>query len=277
MKKAWLSITLTLACIFFFITFASAEPTKCPQFFLHGNAPEITNQAMKAETRALCYQAFSVIHSGVTKTPLVAASHLTKESLLHAKELSRKTIKEPFHAELSLPARERAELNDYKRSGYDRGHMFPAADSPSLEAMEETFSLANMVPQNPENNRNIWSWIESSVRAYAKRNGDVYVITGPLFLDNTLQKIGRVYVPTHLYKIVYDPKKQKGAAYIVPNTQTTNYSVVSIAELETKAGINFFPSLNSAQKHGKLSLPEPKPHNKSSNKPYLSSLRELFR
>jgi DNA/RNA endonuclease G (NUC1) len=71
--------------------------------------------------------------------------------------------KNAFHAEPMLPKEERAELADYEHTGFDRGHMAPSGDMPSLEAQQESFSLANIAPQTPELNRGIWEGIEAAV------------------------------------------------------------------------------------------------------------------
>lgn len=102
-----------------------------------------------------------------------------------------------------LPANERAELKDYAKSGYDRGHMSPSADMPSESAQAESFSLANMVPQDHNHNTGIWSSIESATRYLAKKEGSLYVITGPIY-KGTLKSIGNgVLVPTYIYKVIY--------------------------------------------------------------------------
>lgn len=102
-----------------------------------------------------------------------------------------------------LPSGERAELEDYKSSGYSRGHMAPAGDMPTPSAMVQSFSLANVVPQNAQRNGAAWAKIEQDTRHYVRRaRGDVFVITGPVFAEDAPQ-IGanRVRVPAYLYKL----------------------------------------------------------------------------
>ncbi|MBV5349132.1 DNA/RNA non-specific endonuclease, partial [bacterium] len=97
-----------------------------------------------------------------------------------------------------------ASLIDYKGSGYDRGHLCPAADmTQNKTSMSETFFLSNMSPQTPGFNRGIWSTLEEKVRAWANQYSKIYVVTGPIFKDN-LAVIGenKVTVPGYYYKVI---------------------------------------------------------------------------
>ena len=236
-----------------------AAITEWPSQYLSGVAPDIRNLKLALKTRELGFDNYAVMHSGVTMSPLWAAEHLTRQNLLSAQGLERRNS---FHHEEQLPASERAELRDYAKSGFDRGHLAPNADMPSERAQEQCFSLANMIPQNPDNHRHVWAAIESSVRGMVKRGGDLYVISGPLYLGNTLSRLnGRVFVPTNMFKIVYDPRTKRGAAYYVSNEQGEMWQVLSISQVEKLAGINFFPNLSLAAKELKLVLPDPLEHN----------------
>src|SRR5215218_8060797 len=167
-----------------------------------------------------------------------------------------------FHAEERLPPEERAHLADYARSGLDRGHMAPSGDMPTPEAQAESFSLANMAPQDPGSNRCLWEGIESAVRDLAVREGEVWVLTGPLFQGETLRRLnGRVLVPTGLYKAVYLPSRRETAAYVAPNAPGMDWRAVSVAELRALAGIDAFPAAPTEARTRALRLPEPRPHN----------------
>lgn len=236
-----------------------ASSTPWPLQYLSGVAPDIKNAKLAPKTRELGFDNYVVMHSGVTMSPLWSAEYLTRENLLSAKGLERRNS---FHHEEQLPVSERAELKDYAKSGLDRGHMAPNADMPTERAQWQCFSLANMIPQDPDNNRNLWAAIESSVRTMVRNRGDLYVISGPLYLGNTLKRLnGRVFVPTNMFKIVYDPRLKRGAAYIVSNEPGEEWQVLSISQIEKLAGINFFPKLSFADKQSMLKLPDPTRHN----------------
>jgi endonuclease G len=225
----------------------------CPAHYVDGRLPEIRNPKLASATRELCYGVFGVMHSGLTRTPLWSAEFLKADNIEAAHTLTRENS---FHPEPQLPPSQRAELSDYARSGFDRGHMAPNGDMPDRQAQRESFTLANMVPQDGENNRHLWSGIEGAVRKMAKKEGALYVITGPAFLGTSLRKVGNVLVPSHLYKVVYSPRQRAAAAWFVENQPDAEPSVVPVAELERIIGINLLPSLSEQQKEHMLRLPK---------------------
>ncbi|WP_312491816.1 DNA/RNA non-specific endonuclease [Pseudomonas cremoris] len=168
---------------------------------------------------ALCSDHFAVLYSQTSKTPLVVVERLNAAQLKDAKGEERTN---QFYADPRIPKGGRAELSDYRAQHMDRGHQSPAADAPNANAMAQSFALSNMVPQDPTNNRKIWSKVEADVRKFAVRaGGDVYVFTGPLF-DTGYSTIGdnRVWVPTRLFKLVYDASSKRAWAYVLPNAET---------------------------------------------------------
>lgn len=239
----------------------AAQAASCPDHYLDGRAPEIRNQNLAAATRELCYGVFGVMHSGKTRTPLWSAEHVRAGNLERAENVDRKS---KFHAEKRLPRAERAELDDYARSGFDRGHLAPSANMPDRRTQTESFSLANMVPQDREHNRAIWAPIENAVRQMARKEGELYVITGPAFLSSSVSKVGNVLVPSHLYKVVYSPRQRLAAAWFTENRAEAPINVVPVAELERIVGIELLPSLSTKEKERMLRLPKIKQRKKRS-------------
>ena len=201
----------------------------------------------------LCFHAFALLHSGITRTPLYVAEHLSRTSVERARDL--RTRDNRFHPEQSLPPTQRAELVDYRASGFDRGHMAPSGDMAEADDDFESFSLANIVPQNGPLNRRGWADMESYVRNLAESLGQVYVVTGPAFAGTNVKRLGgRVVVPTHVWKAVYVPGQGAGA-WIVSNDAAHRWEVVSIATLVIRIGIDPFPRLDSATRNAVPAFP----------------------
>jgi len=233
---------------------ARAEET-CPTLFADGRAPILTNPKLAARTVPLCFEAFAVLHSGVTRTPLYSAEHLTRASVADARTVARD---DAFHEETRLPAGEGASLEDYVRSGFDRGHLAPAGDMPTLSAQAESFSLANIVPQNRVLNRGLWADIEESTRRLATRRGSIFVVTGVIFSGDAVQQIkGGVLVPTQLFKALYDPASGEAGAYLAKNDDARDWHPISIDELNRQAGIDVFPGLPAGARATAMTLPDP--------------------
>ena len=213
---------------------------ECRDFFAGGVAPAVPKAPL---LRELCYSEFAVLHSGQTKTPVFVAQRLSRSSLQNAQGEKRTNR---FFADARLPRAERAELGDYKGSGYARGHMAPAGDMPNATAMAQSFSLANMVPQNQKQNSGAWSKIEQDTRRYVMRaKGDVFVITGPVFGPSS-PSIGanQVRVPTHVFKLVYDATTQKTWAHWQANAEDTRAGPpISYGELSGRIGMELLPGV----------------------------------
>jgi len=150
-----------------------------------------------------------------------------------------------------------ADDHDYSGSGFDRGHLAPAADMGwSSTVMAESFYYSNMSPQNPGFNRGIWKKLEALVRTWAIENNSVYIVTGPV-LTNGLQSIGtnKVSVPEYYYKVILDYYEPgiTGIGFIIPNSRSgeplQNFAV-TIDSVEKITGIDFFPLL--PEKHEKI-------------------------
>lgn len=230
--------------------------TACPDHFADGRVPVLTNPKLAARTVPLCFEAFAVLHSGASRTPLYAAERLTRESVAEARAVARD---DSFHEEDRLPEADRSVLEDYVHSGFDRGHLAPAGDMPTPTAQAQSFSLANIVPQNRAFNRGLWAGIEESVRRLARERGTLYVVTGVVFTGGSVDAIkSRVLVPTQLYKAIYDPARGEAGAYLAPNRAGAAWQAVSIAALRGTAGVDVFPGLPDTVKGQAMPLPEPR-------------------
>ena len=207
--------------------------------------------------RDLCFDSFAIYYSPQDKKPIFTVEKLNKEqfSTAHPRRTNQ------FYEEARLPFAERALLADYRGSGYDRGHNAPAGDMSNERAMAQSFSLANMMPQARQNNQGIWAKnVEEPTRAYVKRAaGDVYVFTGSTGNSGSIGK-GRVTIPSHLYKLVYDPSKKTAWAYWIENTNEANMTPpITYQELVMKTGIDFHLSVDNPTKEIPTRTAEPSP------------------
>lgn len=142
-----------------------------------------------------------------------------------------------------------AKSADYTKSGFDRGHLCPAADMDfNPVAMEESFLMSNISPQAPEFNRGIWKDLETDVRKWAEKEHKIHVVTGPVFADSK-GVIGedKVLIPGYFFKIIYDETDHpKMIAFVLPNSKTdrpiTDFAVTA-DELEKVTGFDFFSQL----------------------------------
>lgn len=140
---------------------------------------------------------------------------------------------------------------DYTNSGYDRGHMCPAADQKwSSEAMTDCFVLTNIVPQDHALNAGAWQTLESKERLWAQRDSAILIVAGPVYADSDTKRIGDagVRVPGAFFKVMVAPylDEPRGIAFVYPNMTSPgnmeNY-VMTIREVEKLTGYDFFHNL----------------------------------
>jgi endonuclease G len=172
---------------------------------------------------------------------------LTKQMVSNKKvERSTKFIKDNSVSKSALSS-------DYTKSGYDRGHLCPAADMAwDAAAMKATFLMSNISPQKPQFNRGKWKALEEKVREWAMNNDSIIVITGAILDTCNLGVTGKnkVVIPCRFYKIIIDISYPtfKSIAFIMENDNLKadifTYSV-SIKEIENATGLNFFPNFDN--------------------------------
>ncbi|MFA5892583.1 MAG: DNA/RNA non-specific endonuclease [Candidatus Margulisiibacteriota bacterium] len=193
---------------------------------------------------------YALAHNNGKKVASWVSYHLTDAYLVHNVPRSN-----DFRPDPDLPKGQRSELKDYRKSGYDLGHLAPAEDMRRDEQTEsETFLLSNMAPQVGLGfNRRIWKNLEAKVRTWAKKRHNIYIMTGPIYSDKNYPTIGpdKVAVPSHFYKIIVSCT-HKGdnldvIAFIMPNkdlgaTPIKSY-ITTIDEVEKETGLNFLRGL----------------------------------
>ena len=204
-----------------------------------------------------------------TRNPLWVAEHITPASL-SIKGGDRRHSQ--FVEDENIPAKFRAKLHDYFRSGYDRGHQVPAADAKlSQEAIDQTFLLSNMCPQVGDGfNRDYWAHLEDFCRRLTHEYPSVRIVTGPLYLPRrdpdgkwrvSYEVIGNppnVAVPTHFYKVIFAEDGKTGGnvslgAFVLPNAPIANDKPlidfeVPVEAIERASGLEFAAKLPSQRR-----------------------------
>lgn len=189
--------------------------------------------------------AYTVSYNNFYKTPNWVAWELTRQETTGKEERKNKFLPDP---DLPEP---RVEHADYTRSGYDRGHMAPAADMKwSKKAMQESFYMSNICPQNSKLNRDDWGDLEEACRQWAKKYGTVYIACGPIYDRAKPERIGRhqVAVPDRFFKavLIYNRKNPIAMGFLFDNKaghKKLEKYMVTIDSIEKITDLDFFSRL----------------------------------
>jgi DNA/RNA endonuclease G (NUC1) len=200
----------------------------------------------------ICRDGYILSFNADTRSPDWVMERLNPAELKGPATRGNRFLHDPM-----LPAGADADNADYLKTGFDRGHQAPAADAKfDQRVMDESFYFTNMSPQRGVGmNRGAWKFLEEATRAWVLCGGrpDLYVITGPIYGGHSGNPptIGTppVAVPRAFYKIVYDPSVERAVGFVLPNTKIGSRIelqdfVVSIADIETETGLNFFRTMD---------------------------------
>lgn len=216
----------------------------CSTNFYLGVAPKLTDASGKIVEFSynLCLNGFAVKYSGLSKTPLWSAEHLTADRLNQASRMQRE---DSFHEENRIPSIHRATLLEYKNKGYARGYLAASGDMANEQQQFDSFSLVNVAPQTEALNKNLWREVESNVRELVYDNNEAYVVTGTAFTNSRLKQLKKsILVPSAIYKAVYIPSKNEAAVYYAPNDDSLTLEIISLKELEDRIGFDVMPSVS---------------------------------
>ncbi|MFN3840270.1 MAG: DNA/RNA non-specific endonuclease [Cyclobacteriaceae bacterium] len=241
-RKRMNTRTFISSAVFVLTTCSSTQSVNTTNSIAPVYALEIPQ--LKADDVLIEHTGFALVYDEAHEQAKWVAYELTLEETLAGAERSNKFIPDPKISTGTATDR------DYKGSGYDRGHLAPAADmSWSDQAMKESFYFSNISPQVPSFNRGIWKQLEMQVRKWARLDSAVHVVTGPILTEG-LPAIGlnNVTVPAYFYKalLVYRNYQQKAIAFIIPNEKSAlpiGRFAVTVDSLEQLTGLNFFPAL----------------------------------
>lgn len=212
------------------------------------NITHLEYPALLPNEKIISHTGYSFVYSEEHEQAKWIAYELKKEETTSLFERTDKFLVDAFVTTGT------AENSDYAKSGYDKGHLAPAADMGwSAIAMKESFYLSNMSPQLPGFNRGVWKRLEEMMRSWAIDNSAIYIVTGPL-LESGLPTIGsnHVSIPNYYYKVIldYTQPEIKAIGFILPNASSSaslNAFAVSVDEVESRTDIDFFPALPNDQ------------------------------
>lgn len=211
------------------------------------SASELMSVGMPASTKSqiIDYEGFTMSFNEDMRQPNWVAWELTRDES-QASDFSRKDA--DFAPDPGVS--NCAQLEDYRGSGYDRGHLCPAGDMRwSLQGMKDCFLLTNMSPQKGELNSGAWKNLEEKCREWAVRDSALIIICGPVLSDRLTRTIGSgVPVPERYFKVILAPYADpvRGIAFIMPNGRVNGgmqAAAVSIDEVEAITGFDFFSAL----------------------------------
>jgi endonuclease G len=206
---------------------------------------EIPAKITGRQEQIITHIGYTVSYNSDWKIPNWVAYELTKEEAEGATSRGKNFIPDP---EVSYV--ESATTDDYKNSGWDRGHMAPAADMKwSEQAMKESFYLSNICPQNKNLNSGIWKNLEEQVRGLAEEKGNIYIVCGPI-VSKQPKTIGynNVAIPDAFFKVLLqnDNGDWSAIAFMFANEsgrKPLSTYAMSVEEMQIITGIDFFPAL----------------------------------
>lgn len=206
--------------------------------------------ALSAEDYIVEYEGYTASYDMLTKTPEWVAYELTKEETYGDAVREGKFFSPDDRVLLPQP-----DDYDYRRSGWTRGHMAPAADFRwSDEAMWETFHFTNCCPQDEDLNNGMWNTLEKKCRTWARKHGSVYIVTGPINGENRYGTIGdnRVVIPDAFFKAILaqNGNDWESIAFVMENhahNDNMQKCAMSVDELEDITGFDLFAALNDIE------------------------------
>lgn len=208
-------------------------------------APDLMDVVIPAQlnARLLTYPGFVVSFNSETHQPNYVAWELTGDEA-ESQTVSRKTGS--FAPDMEVEGC--ATLDDYRRSGYDRGHMAPAGDMKwDSEAMQSSFLLTNISPQAHELNQGSWRVLEEKCRDWAVRDSAIVIVCGPIFDSHPAAAIGQtgVAVPDRYFKVVLAPyaNPPRAIGFVMPNGNVPGgiqKCAMPVDEVESITGYDFF-------------------------------------
>jgi len=237
---------------------AGAQPAwpDCSTNYPGDIAPRVTDAALAADVKELCYHGFAVAFSGRAPGPISSSHFLTRQRMQAAAQMAAGSGSgggTSLHAETRLPPGQRGQMSEFTQSGYTVEQLSSTANMPDMESRGDSETMANAVPVIAALVRGPWAAVQHAVHTLMAEVDVLYIATGSVYGSSgpSARKAGSVAVPSALFKALYSPEQGWAAAYICGNTDHPTCQVVNLATLQSVAGVDIFPALPDAVKQAK--------------------------
>jgi len=167
--------------------------------------------------------------------------------------------KDNYYADTAIPPKYRVIPEDFANSGYDKGHLVPAASVDfSRRAVHQSYAMTNIALQHPKLNRQAWGHLERLIRKWTTLHGKLAITAGPIYGKRN-KRINDIPIPRMFFKVIYAYGEQRCIGFILPNKDVPNDQLwkhaVTVAEVEQKTGFVFFTGIgNLAQAKEQVDL-----------------------
>lgn len=213
-----------------------------PQHYDDLELPIVTNTRQRQQI--IRHTGYTVSYNDALRLPNWVAYELTRQEAQGTEKRSDRFVTDPQVEGTT------ATNADYTRSGYDKGHMAPAADMKwSSAAMKESFYFSNICPQHPELNRRKWKDLEEKIRDWSIADSVVVIVCGPI-VEKRPVSIGknRVAIPQRFFKVILTPytRPVRAIGFLFPNERATaplRTYAVTVDSVERATGMDFFSAL----------------------------------
>lgn len=163
-----------------------------------------------------------------------------------------------FYPDFEVPEEYRVSPEDYRNTGYDKGHLAPnSAIDFSRKSNDQTFAMSNITLQEPKLNRQAWKSLESSIEGWTRSKGKLYIVTGPIYTKRP-EKVNGLPLPKSFYKVIYSFEHRRCIGFIFPNKEVTANDLwkyaMSVADVEKETGYHFLNKVNEHKIKNQLEI-----------------------
>jgi endonuclease G len=233
-------VSLFVFCLICLSQSGFADVSLCGKFQSATGFPTTQDAKLLARATLSCHPGYAVNYSSLADMPLWVIEHLTKEGMTISSTVQDKDINH------TVVTAENDQASLIMRDGYVMMSLASPENSRNQQLISQAFDSQLYIPIATGNAEIIWNGINKALHDNALAGKDFWVISGTLFMRKPLKVIdGHYYVPTHLFKLIYDPNSGHAGVYLVENTPDGRYRTMNVLTLNSLGGFNYLPKLNA--------------------------------